>query len=268
VEEDEEWGMGPHGNGKNAMGMIQMTVRKHLKNQKLGLQGPTYATAAAKPRPVPTSRPVPASRPVTASRPVPAPRPSKTGCSSKAGPQLPATKPRQHANILLIGNSNIRNIAQKINDITKMNEEKGKMGGSATSYIYRGMGSSYIADQVGHCRSNTETSHVCIHSGDIDIRNMNLDSAKSSLQRLVNTTYQNFQNSRIMINTLSTDVKDPALRHKIRELNDYIVDSCKSDPQFTHIDCSDITLRDNIHFKTSRVSEVAKRIWSTVNWQV
>jgi hypothetical protein len=293
MELDEDWGAGRHNTGKNILGKIIMKTRSKLRSgtikpqpqangAQLARNPPSYRSIVGSPQPstvnataAPSQKVHPSAGPSARQKPTPTQvshrsRPQTNQMSTRAPVSSPTTqyKPPRRAIISVVGNSNTAGLANEINKLAGCDERNGQLGGKATGFTYRGKDSLYLASKIKDCHTGDEPSHVCIHTGDIDIRNSSLETTKLKLNHLVLTTRNRYHNSRILINTLSTKVNDTALWKKLYTLNSYIRQQCSYDPQCTYINCGDIPLRDSIHFTPGGVSHVAHKIWSTVNYRV
>ena len=217
MESDSKWGMGVDGKGQNLMGKALMTVRTWIRQQ---------------PQPVPTLKPV---VPLM-SKPIPRPSMQKD----------------TDMNILVIGNSNCRGLAHKLN----------KKGLNATGLVYRGCPSAGLQKGIEEFKFHKEPSHVFLHTGDIDARN------GKPLADTTNTVLQvrrKFPRATILLNAPSACVDDYVVHRKMLQLRDTLGRMCQNVSGMRLVDSSRLRLWDDIHFTYTSQHILADRIAAQVS---
>ena len=216
METDSKWGCGKDGNGKNLMGKILMKVRHSISTNDTSSSNATDARSHM----------------------------SHTNDTIK------------HAqdNILVIGNSNSRDIAQLLN----------KQNISASSYVFPGYSSRHIKDRLRHCKTQDIPSHVVLHSGDLDANNGY--DLQDTLD-LVRTAKSVFPTAQILVNGISTKVHSREIHRRIILLNYRLRELCASIPELTFMDSTCLCLKnDDIHYTNSAKSQLARIIKSSLHW--
>ena len=255
MESDALWGFGDDGKGRNEMGNILMRVRHRLRQQSATAPEPTrpsYASIVSSP-----------TKP-TSTNPLPPSKGQQTGSSRYPTREIPSStlrttqQDRRRPHITVIGNSNVRGVAEKLI----------RLGGDASSYTYSGTPTHVIKERLKYCKPRHQRdtpSHVFLHTGDIDIRG----ESKQVITSVLNTiedTINTFPNSRILVNTMPVLVRNPNLKSHIRKLNDAVREKCSSKPELTVIESENLPLRDNIHFSKHSIKELASMIMREVNY--
>jgi hypothetical protein len=157
--------------------------------------------------------------------------------------------------IAVIGNSNVQGITAELNS----------MGVNTTGYMYKGVPSEQIKDRLKHCKGKKVASHIFLHTGDIDARN-NPRGAVDSVIRTIDEAMNVYSHSRIFIDTLSENVSDQKLRENLRAVNEAIAVKCRSNPELTLIDSSDLRLRDGIHFTSESAKAIARNVLNCIHY--
>jgi len=263
MESDPIWGYGDDGCGRDEMGKITMRVRDHLLNESCHSAMSQNSWAKVIQRNMKTSTSSGAAilggaKPKSNSEAKPADKP-RNGSSTKDGRSSlnkGSTKPRDNRpTIMMIGNSNIRGMSAEMNN----------MGTETTGYVFSGMRSDQLCDKLKYCKGTKYTSHVFLHNGDIDARN-NPQNAVKSVIRTIDKAMALFDDSRILINTMSVNVSDQTLKDNLNAINVAITDKCRSHPELTMIDSSTMKLKDNIHFTTGSIKAITQKVLDNINY--
>jgi len=138
-----------------------------------------------------------------------------------------------------------------------MAEEFNSRGVSCAGYVYRGASSELLACRTKHTKGSKEPTHIVVQSGDIDIRELTLQEAMMAHDKLTKSVHGTYPNSRVLVTTVPNKVNSALLRHKINKLNDIIMQKCAKNPEMSAIDCSNMSLKDNIHLTDTSKSRLA-----------
>ena len=160
--------------------------------------------------------------------------------------------------VTVIGNSNVRGLATKLSS----------HGVDATGFVYSGTPTAEIRRRLKHCvpaGRKQPPSHVVLHTGDIDIR-QNPTNAEREVLDAISETLRLFPQSKVLVSTPSAQSRDQMLKYRIKTLNRKIKDKCDSVPELSFIDCTNLPLRDNIHFSKSSKKEQAAMIARCLNY--
>ena len=109
---------------------------------------------------------------------------------------------------------------------------------------------------MNECKGASDTSHVFLHTGDIDVRS-NPHSAVNSVLKTIDKAMKVFEDCRILVNTLPENVHDKSLRTNIRTINQAIAAKCQETPELSLIDSSNLKLKDSIHFTKDSIKKIA-----------
>ncbi len=118
------------------------------------------------------------------------------------------------------------------------------------------MASNGITDRIDSCKDTEDTSHVVLHTGDIDVRT-NPKNAFTAVLKVIDRVLEVFNDDRILVNTLPESNLAGPLRENIITVNNAIIAKCNMEPELTMVDCRNLKLKDCIHFTAGSVNEVA-----------
>ena len=93
----------------------------------------------------------------------------------------------------VIGNSNLRDMAK----------EFVKRKTTCSVYSYSGASSSNIVNRINHTKSDEEPSHAVIQSGEIDIRDLNVETTAENHIKIINSALSAYWRSKILITNVS-----------------------------------------------------------------
>ena len=151
---------------------------------------------------------------------------------------------------IIYGNSNARGLASEMNE----------WGVTTTSYISSGASSKHIQENIPSQSKRADPSHLIIHSGDIDIRSMNVDTAAADLLSLIDQATKTYPQAKVIVNTLPATTKDQKLSDKIKQMNRAITRKCAQSHNLTLNDCEDMKMSDDIHFSPASKASLTKKI--------
>jgi ribA/ribD-fused uncharacterized protein len=223
IETDSYWGCGEDLHGTNMLGVLLEDLRQTLKFQL--------------PPPCPSNN-------VRNCTP-PAPRLSD---KPKAVQQPKETlKPN---NIMVIGNSNARGMAQRICALNL----------DATSVVYPGGRLRRITSRMRHIKTKHDPDFVVLMAGDIETtERLSADTICKDMTDLVTETKRTFPLSRIIVSGVTS--KGSSIRqHKIAELNRYLEEMQADDRLVSFVDNRNARLYDNIHLTPGSKDHLSRKI--------
>jgi hypothetical protein len=68
------------------------------------------------------------------------------------------------------------------------------------------------------------------------------------------------------VNTLPEDVSDKTLKNNLKMVNEAIIPKCNSKPELSVIDARNLPMKDNIHFTTASIQELAGKVLDSINY--
>ena len=246
MESDSKWGFGPDGNGKNLMGKVLMRVRAWA------VQNPANPTNPAKP-----ANPASPANPANPANPA-SPHTETQSHEHKTRPLMSAVvcgaKQSDCPDIMLIGNSNIRGLASELNCL----------GVNATGFVFSGCSSTIIKSKISMSKPKEKPpSFVFLHTGDIDART---DLPVSPTLDAVREAIRIFPDSRIIVNSPSTKVKDQAVAQRLTNLHKHLEGISRAHNNVTVMNSMDLPLRDGIHWTVKSRKLLASNIVTRVGW--
>ena len=90
--------------------------------------------------------------------------------------------------------------------------------------------------------------------------------ATENVLRTIDETRNLYPNSRVLVDTLSTLVKNPRLRDSTAALNAAIEKKCCQTPELSIIDSRYLPFRDSIHFSQASKKELASLIMQNIHY--
>ncbi len=172
--------------------------------------------------------------------------------------------------VFVVGNSNARNISNHLQEL----------GAQTSSAVFSGAPSWFIRSRLDHSKPSSPPTHVFVHSGDIDVRDMKKDirQVKREVHQLIDETERQFPDTRILVNTLSTSLPNhvtsknhPQINEKIYNrtvaVNEAIHRRCARNPCLSAINSSSLELTDAIHFSVRSKKAIALKIANSVNYK-
>lgn len=71
---------------------------------------------------------------------------------------------------------------------------------------------------------------------------------------------------RILVNTVPETVRDQRLRSNLKKMNDEIIAKCNSIQEMSVINSRYMPLKDNIHFTSSSIQNIASKVIDSINY--
>ena len=139
------------------------------------------------------------------------------------------------------------------------------MGTSATGYVMSDAPSREIRHKLSSCDGPDYASHIFLHTGDIDVRN----TPGTAVQEMIDTideAMKVFPDRRILVNTLSENIKDNRIRNTVKYVNKAIEEKCQEILELSVIDSKNSQLKDNIHFTYTEYKNIARKVLDSVNY--
>ena len=247
IDTDSYWGCGPDLKGLNMMGTLLEELRMEIRS------GPSLPMPAPAPEAVPT--PETTAQVTKPSRPTPEvhrPNPNRPKRKTDA-PRLPVT-PSEEPPILIIGNSNARQMASILHD----------NGLNSKSFVYPGGPINYITSRVRHTVSGPDPSHVILMAGDIEAANgMPHDQVVFQYQKLIREVRRVYPWSRVLLVGL-TITGNQNRSKAIRSTNALMQHVASIERMITYVDNNTSRLRDEIHLSHDSKLALGRRITTVI----
>ena len=263
MEHDSKWGIGINGEGNNQQGEILMDARQELRkrmtSEKTRDKTQGNNSNSTNQHCSTTTRSIPQPDNNDGNR-VPTRKQDSTKSKEKslektyAAAVKTGTTPQREKDCrpiaIIYGNSNARGLASEMNE----------WGIITTSYIFSGATSTHIKENIPTQSKRADPSHLVMHSGDIDIRSMDVDTAVADLLSLIDQATKTYPQAKVIVNTLPATTKDPRLSDKIKQMNRAITHKCAQSHNLTLNDCEDMKMSDDIHFSPASKATLTKKI--------
>lgn len=175
-------------------------------------------------------------------RPVPAPR-RRTQLLLQQKPKEPS--------IILVGNSNAKNLACRINTL----------GVDSTAITYSSATCNFIADKLpAVSKQNESPDAVFLHAADLDVRlNVPIEAVQREMTRLISTAKRVFPASKVFVSSVpQVQLRD--LNARINRLNKFLYAECRKDSKLYFINNDGLTIADGIHFTPHSRDQLARKI--------
>ncbi len=254
MERDAEWGFGRDGKGLNLMGRV-------LEKQRTKIQADMAASVTqpvVRPKVVNSSAHPDKSTSVQPTSHSASTTPNNArnkALNTNVRPGAYMKKPgdtREKPSLFIIGNSNARNLAQRM---------KSKPAVDTSSLCYSGAPTGYIASRGPHIKISEQPSHVLIHTGDIDVRSRRSPEQNAmDMDNMLHMVSKAFPLSKILVSTIP-EVRNPAINHKIKDLNQFVRFQCDRHNHLTQVGSGRIPLRrDNIHISNKGLDMLSMQV--------
>lgn len=259
IDTDSFWGCGPDLMGLNMMGTLLAELRAELiSKQQLPkpvsperVNGPSIVTRAH-------NTTISAAQPKTEKKMSPESYPQVT--SRRPGARrLPASKtstcPETPDNVLILGNSNARQMAHIL----------GNLNINAKSFCYPGGTLDYLSSRIHHIARGPDPSHIILMAGDIEAAN-GLPSLHitQKYENLVRTIRRVYPWSRLILVGL-TMTSASHRRAAIQCTNALMQHLASQERMIAFVDNNNSKLRDNIHLTLQSKEALCQRITKLVN---
>jgi ribA/ribD-fused uncharacterized protein len=241
IDTDSFWGCGPDFQGANIMGKLLEELRENLQmNQVPEHQAPSHPENA----PSPTNPPIPDKRPPLA-------RPSSSG----SGTQLLPVPECHDPPVLILGNSNVRQMANILS----------KHKTNPTSVFYPGGTLDYIRSRVRHTTSSRDPSHIVVMAGDIEIVDgMHPEKINASFEQLVREIRRVYPWSRVIL-VCVTNAGNLRRRQATQKLNALMQHLAATERMISFTTNDNSQLRDKIHISHPSKVALGRRIANLIN---